>query len=382
MAAKPIIKPKARPGSLRVTWKSGTTLAFFSTALYFIFQREGIQAASLKGLSQLIERALSGEVPLRKRMSLSATPSSAAFAPATVVYMILTSAFVAWVWNKLDVQPGQSDYPAHRPFQDDMTKWNGAPADPGKSLLHPVQYRNFELSKRFQVSHNVYRFVFALPRPQDVLNLPAGRHISVRAEVDGEVVSRSYTPISDIHEKGNFELLIKVYPNGALTNKYLQKLHIGDKVEIRGPMGVMTYQRGLAKHLLMIAGGTGITPMYQIIKKIVQDPKDETFVSLLYANNNEDDILLREELNIIAAKWPTKLKLQYVLLNAPSGFPGGTGFVTEETIRDFRPTVIDGVKVLICGPPAMVEAQKKNLASLNYQLPGALAKPSDQVYVF
>ena len=185
-----------------------------------------------------------------------------------------------------------------------------------------------------------------------------------------------------MHEMGSFELLIKVYPNGALTNKYLQKLHIGDKVEIRGPMGMMTYQRGLAKHLILIAGGTGITPMYQIIKKIVQDRKDETLVSLLYGNNNEDDILLREELDDIAANWPTKVRLQYVLLNAPSDFPGGKGFITEETIRDFGPTVSDGVKVLVCGPPAMVEAQKKNLASLDYQLPGALARPSDQVYVF
>lgn len=50
------------------------------------------------------------------------------------------------------------------------------------------------------------------------------------------------------------------------------------------------YSKNLAPHLLMIAGGTGITPMYQIIKASVQDPEDKTQLRLIYANVNQDDI--------------------------------------------------------------------------------------------
>jgi cytochrome-b5 reductase len=54
----------------------------------------------------------------------------------------------------------------------------------------------------------------------------------------------------------------------------------------------------------MLAGGTGITPMYQVVRAICEDPEDETQVSLVYANREEGDILLREELEALAERYP------------------------------------------------------------------------------
>lgn len=62
----------------------------------------------------------------------------------------------------------------------------------------------------------------------------------------------------------------------------------------------------------MIAGGTGITPCWQIIRTVTDDPEDDTEVSLLYANQCEDDILLREQLEELAAKH-SNFKLHYTL---------------------------------------------------------------------
>lgn len=61
-------------------------------------------------------------------------------------------------------------------------------------------------------------------------------------------------------------------------------------MKVRGPKGKFNYNRNLAPHLLMLAGGSGITPMYQIIQSSILDPLDKTEIDLIYANVNEDDI--------------------------------------------------------------------------------------------
>jgi NAD(P)H-flavin reductase len=98
-----------------------------------------------------------------------------------------------------------------------------------------------------------------------------------------------------------------------LTTNYLANLTIGDKVEIRGPKGAMKYNKDYSKSILMISGGTGITPVYQLIRAICTDDSDNTIVKLLYANHSEEDILLKEQLDSFAAKCPKKFNIEYVL---------------------------------------------------------------------
>lgn len=86
----------------------------------------------------------------------------------------------------------------------------------------------------------------------------------------------------------------------------------------------------------MIAGGTGITPMLQIIRAVNRGRphnggSDLTEVDLIFANVNEEDILLREDLDTLAAK-DTRFRVHYVLNNPPENWTGGTGFVTPDII--------------------------------------------------
>merc|ERR1712098_403592 len=108
----------------------------------------------------------------------------------------------------------------------------------------------------------------------------------------GEVV-RYYTPTTPHHHKGHFDLVIKVYPQGKMS-QYIDKLAIGDSILVSGPKGLHVYKRNQSKHLGLIAGGTGITPCYQLIQQILDDPEDHTQVSLLYGNLTEDDIIIRD----------------------------------------------------------------------------------------
>ncbi|KAG9901515.1 cytochrome b5 reductase-like protein, partial [Aureobasidium melanogenum] len=156
------------------------------------------------------------------------------------------------------------------------------PVTEAAGFLKPQEYQTLPLVKKDKLSHNTYRFVFKLPRDDMVLGLPIGQHLSIRGQANGKTVSRSYTPVSNNHDKGELRLVIKMYPDGQLTGGYLEDVQVGDEVEFRGPKGAMKYGRGLANEIGMIAGGTGITPMYQIIRAICENPRDKTKVTLLY----------------------------------------------------------------------------------------------------
>jgi cytochrome-b5 reductase len=183
---------------------------------------------------------------------------------------------------------------------------------------------------------------FSLPHATDILGLPIGQHISVAANLpvasasgstETKEIVRSYTPISSDEDAGYFDLLIKAYPTGNIS-KYVASLNIGQSLKVRGPKGAMVYTPNMVRHFGMIAGGTGITPMLQIIRAIVRGRAsgDETEVDLLFANVNEEDILLRGDLERLV-KQDSKIRVHHVLNNPPEGWTGDVGFVTADIIK-------------------------------------------------
>ncbi|KAL0931102.1 cytochrome b5 [Colletotrichum truncatum] len=251
-----------------------------------------------------------------------------------------------------------------------------------RGWLDPVNYHPLPLAEKELIAPNVYRLVFELPTPTTVLGLPIGQHVAIKAEIDGKSVSRSYTPTSNNSDLGKLELVIRCYPDGLLTGKYLANLEIGNEVLFRGPKGAMRYKRGLCKKIGMLAGGTGITPMYQLIRAICEDDRDTTEVSLIYANRTEGDILLRKELEAFARRYPKNLKLHYLLDAPPDNWTYGVGYVTQELMAERFPAPSPDTKIMLCGPPGMVNAAKKSLENLGFEKPGSMSKMSDAVFCF
>lgn len=137
------------------------------------------------------------------------------------------------------------------------------------------------------------------------------------------------------------------FPNGGQLTQYLESLNIGDTIDIRGPSGRLQYispgtfsikklRKDPAvifnvKKVNLIAGGvgknlfkyfkqfyilyskTGITPILQLIRQIAKDSTDDTQAAILFANQTEDDILLRDELEEVSNKHPQQFKLWYTL---------------------------------------------------------------------
>lgn len=230
-----------------------------------------------------------------------------------------------------------------------------------------TDYSRYELISRTRITHNTILYRFALPRPDMRLGLPLGRHLSLRAIVDGKEVRRPYTPTSPIDARGYFELLVKIYPAPhGLMSRHLESLSVGDFVEARGPLGRFSYKRGAYSRLNMVAGGTGITPMFQVLAHLLRDPRDTTRIALVFANVSADDILLREELDALAAQHP-RFTVYYVLNSPPVGWSDGVGFVTKDMLFEQFGEAGNGALALMCGPPPMNKAMKGCLAELGYK---------------
>lgn len=145
---------------------------------------------------------------------------------------------------------------------------------------------------------------------------------------------RSYTPISGDEQPGYFDLLIKSYPTGNIS-RHLASLAAGQTIRVRGPKGAFTYTPNMVRHFGMIAGGTGITPMLQVIRAIIRgraSAGDRTEVDLIFANVTKQDILLQEDLDALAAE-DKGFRVHYVLDNPPEGWTGGVGYITADMIK-------------------------------------------------
>ncbi|XP_019749242.1 NADH-cytochrome b5 reductase 3 [Hippocampus comes] len=250
---------------------------------------------------------------------------------------------------------------------------------PAITLEDPSVKYALRLIDKQIVSHDTRKFRFALPSREHVLGLPVGQHIYLSAKIDGKLVVRPYTPTSSDDDKGYVDLVIKVYfknvhpkfPEGGKMSQYLESLRINDTIDFRGPSGLLIYKgKGVfdiqadkkspavtktAKHVGMIAGGTGITPMLQLIAAIMKDPQDQTVCHLLFANQTEKDILLRPELEEIQVNNPERFKLWFTVDRAPADWEFSEGFISEAMVRDHLPPPSADTLVLMCGPPPMIQ---------------------------
>ncbi|KAM0210965.1 hypothetical protein ACHAQI_005696 [Fusarium lateritium] len=144
--------------------------------------------------------------------------------------------------------------------QEPTVNVNSIQQVPGHKLQHAQ-----ETATRVLKPDVFQEYRFKLPTPNSIFGLPIGQHITIGAfllQPDGATkeVIRSYTPISGDHQPGYFDLLIKTYPQGNIS-QHMATLKQGDKIRVRGPKGAFMYTPNMVRRFGLIAGGTGITPM-------------------------------------------------------------------------------------------------------------------------
>lgn len=238
-------------------------------------------------------------------------------------------------------------------------------------------------------NHNTKKFKFALPEDDMVSGLSVASAVITKFKDPSEdkPTIRPYTPVSDESDKGHMDLLVKVYPNGAMSN-YLHSMSPGQTLDIKGPIPKYPWSENKHTSIALIAGGTGITPMYQLTRAIFNNPNDNTKVALIFGNISESDILLKEEFDRLEKEYPDRFKAFYTLDKPSKEWKHGKGFITKELLSEVLPDAgSENIKVFVCGPPPLYKAISGTKASPQDQgeLSGILKElgySKDQVYKF
>ena len=155
---------------------------------------------------------------------------------------------------------------------------------------------------------------------------------------------------------GFLDLLVKQYPNGPMST-HLHEMQPNQRLSFKGPIPKYPLSTNQHKHLALIAGGTGITPMWQLIRAVFSNPEDKTKVTLVFGNITEEDILLKKELQELENTYPNRFRAFYVLDKPKEGWQGGKGFINKDLLKTVLPEAKEeGIKVFVCGPPGLYKA--------------------------
>ena len=147
--------------------------------------------------------------------------------------------------------------------------------------------------------------------------------------------------------------------------KALDQIPVGHFVDFKGPIGKFEYlgkgrctvggKERFVKRFLMIAGGSGITPIFQVLRAVLKDPEDKTRCLLLDGNRLEEDILCREDIDGLVRGNEERCRLLHALTKPTDEWKGYRGRVGKELIgKEIGKCTKEGEElVLVCGPEAL-----------------------------
>lgn len=193
----------------------------------------------------------------------------------------------------------------------------------------------------------------------DGYNMPyfnAGQHISVKFLIDGKYFTRPFSVASApaATDDGILQITLRKMPGGYVSSWVWDNWKVGTEVEFDGAFGDGYYNPLRdTKHVVGIAGGSGITAFRSIALDMKTSNRPEKF-TILYGSRNEDDIIYFDELNKIAEESDGAVEVYNVLSEAGDSWQGEKGFISADIIKKLVPDW-DKVSYYISGPQAMYD---------------------------
>ncbi|PYH64639.1 cytochrome b5 reductase family protein [Aspergillus vadensis CBS 113365] len=276
-----------------------------------------------------------------------------------------------------------------------LYRYNSATAEAPAAIDRPKVFKggdqgwfDLKLSEIEVLNHNTKRLRFEFEDKEAVSGLQVASALLTKFKpVDAKAVIRPYTPTSDEETPGYIDLVVKVYPNGPMS-EHLHSMNVGQRLDFKGPIVKYPWETNKHNHICLIAGGTGITPMYQLAREIFKNPEDQTKVTLVFGNVKEEDILLKKEFEELENTYPRRFRAFYVLDNPPKEWTGGKGYINKELLKTVLPEPKEeNIKIFVCGPPGMYKAISgtKNSPTDQGELSGILKElgySKEQVFKF
>lgn len=197
----------------------------------------------------------------------------------------------------------------------------------------------------------------------------AGQHLTVKVKINGEILYRTFS-ISSIPNIDNFlTLTIKKIKGGKVTNYLAEQLKVGDSLEVAAPSGqfYLIPEPANQKHYVMIAGGSGITPIYSMIGTILKfEPKSK--ITLLYANKRSTSIIFKEKIEQLANEFPNQLEVKYFLSQEENPKNACKGHITQISLEEvLMKSDKSKLEFYLCGPEIMTNKLMEDLIYLGIE---------------
>jgi len=192
-----------------------------------------------------------------------------------------------------------------------------------------------------------------------------GQHVDIRLTAeDGYSVERSYSIGSEPERAGEIDLTVERIAEGEVSSFLHDVVVAGDRIEVRGPIGgYFAWDAGLGGSLFLVAGGSGVVPLMAMLRHRARVPSPPS-ASLIFSSRQYEDIIYRDELELLAAR-DDRLRIAHTLTRSqPSGWTGYTRRIDQAMLGEAVAPLGNGVRAFICGPTALVETAANALLRL------------------
>lgn len=201
----------------------------------------------------------------------------------------------------------------------------------------------------------------------DGMSYQPGQYITVIAPVNGQELRRAYSLCSSPALGEAPAIGVKAVAGGLMSSWLTQQVQAGDVLQVLAPMGHFTFtpQPEKARHVVLIAAGSGITPLFSILKTcLTQEPKSK--VTLVYGNRYDHSIMFKAQLDNWQQRYPGNLQVVHTLTCPPDKWAGPCGRINaallEEVLYHAAPAwPLDGTLYYMCGPQEMMDAASAKL---------------------
>jgi len=196
----------------------------------------------------------------------------------------------------------------------------------------------------------------------------AGQHVDIRLTADdGYQAERSYSIASPAGTATQIELTVERINNGEVSPFLTQNLEVGDKIELRGPIGgYFAWQAQNPSPLLLIAGGSGVVPLMSMLRTRCKLGRTVA-ARLLYSSRTVESIIYREELDSLAANRDGFSLTHTLTRGAPVGWHGETRRVDRSMLAVHALPAAQEPQIFVCGPSSFVETVADQLVALGYR---------------
>jgi ring-1,2-phenylacetyl-CoA epoxidase subunit PaaE len=186
-----------------------------------------------------------------------------------------------------------------------------------------------------------------------VFGFTQGQYLTLRTEIDGQDLRRSYSICAGVDE-GELRVGVRKVAGGLFSNWINEHLKPGDTVQVMAPQGrfFVPIEPEAQRHHVGIAGGSGITPILSIMKTVLAREPHSRF-TLIYGNRKLRSTMFKEELDDLKDRYMTRLVVHHVFSDEHTESPINMGVMNREKICEFLSTLVPGASIahaFICGP--------------------------------